>query len=106
MTKITNFVKATLADAVSHLAGKKLFCKIDGSHGYFWVPMADEKSVQLLAFNFASRIYAFQQLTQGLSRSVSAFSSFMRRNLDQVFTADKCFQYVDDIGIGAYDTDN
>ena len=101
-----NFPIATLADAGTHLAGKKLFCKMDGSHGYFSVPMADEQSVQLLAFNFASRTYAFQRLAQGLSRSASAFSSFMRQNLDPVITADKCFQYVDDIGIGAHDTND
>ena len=65
--------------------------------------MADEQSIQLLAFNFASRTYAFKRLAQGLSRSVSAFSSFMRQNLDTVITADKCFQYVDDIGVGAHD---
>ena len=29
----------------------------------------------------------------------------MCQNLDPVITADKCFQYVDDIGIGAYDAD-
>ena len=79
---------------------------MDGSHGYFSVPMADEQSVQLLAFNFASRTYAFQRLTQGLSRIVSAFSSFMRQNVDPVITADKCFQYVDDIGIEAHDTND
>ena len=101
-----NFPIATLADAGTHLAGKKLFCKMDGSHGYFSVPMADEQSVQLLALNFASRTYAFQGLAQGLSRSVSAFSSFMRQNLDPVITADKCFQYADDIGIGAHDTND
>ena len=98
-----NFPIATLADAGSHLAGKKLFCKMDGSHGYYSVPMADEQSIQLLAFNFASRTYAFKRLAQGLSRSVSAFSSFMRQNLDPVITADKFFQYVDDIGVGAQD---
>ena len=65
--------------------------------------MANEQSIQLLAFNFASRTYAFKTLAHGLSRSVSAFSSFMRQNLDHVITADKCLQYVDDIGIGAHD---
>ena len=65
--------------------------------------MADEQSIQLLALNFASRTYAFKRLAQGLSRSLSAFSSFMRQNLDPVITADKCFQYVDDIGAGAHD---
>ena len=28
----------------------------------------------------------------------------MRQNLDPLIAADKCFQYVDDIGIGAHDT--
>ena len=37
---------------------------------------------------------------------MSALSSFPRKNFDQVITADKCFQDVDDIGIGAYDTDD
>ena len=49
-----NFPIATLADAGTHLADKKLFCNMDGSHGYFSVPMPDEQSVQLLAFNFAT----------------------------------------------------
>ena len=64
---------------------------------------ADEQSIQLLAFNFASRTYAFKRLAQGLSRSVSAFSSFMRQNLDTVITADSLIQYIDDIGVGAHD---
>ena len=76
---------------------------MDGSHGYYPVPMADEHSIQLLAFNFASRTYAFKRLAQRLSRSVRAFSSFMRQNLDPLVTVDKCSQYVDDIGVGAHD---
>ena len=82
----------------------QFFCKKDGSHGYFSVPMADEQSVQLLTFNFGSRTFTFQRLAQGLSRSVSTFSSFMRQILDPVITADKCFQYVNDLDIGARDT--
>ena len=77
---------------------------MNGSHGCFSVPIADEQSEQFLAFNFASGTYAFQRLAQGLSRSVSAFSSFMRQYLNPVMTADKCLQYVDDIAIGAHDT--
>ena len=92
-----NFPISTLMDASSHFAGKNLFCKMDGSQGYFTLRMADQQSVQLLAFNFASRTWAFLRLAQGLSRSVSAFSSFMRETLDSVITADKCTQYVDDI---------
>ena len=63
--------------------------------------MADQRSVEMLAFNFASRTFAYRRLAQGLSRSVSAFSSFMREYLDPVVKADQCAQYVDDIGIAA-----
>ena len=55
----------------------------------------------MLAFNFASRTFAYKRLAQGLSRSVSAFSSFMREYLDPVVKTDQCAQYVDDIGIAA-----
>ena len=61
--------------------------------------MADQRSLEMLAFNFASRNFAYKRLAQGLSRSVSAFSSFMREYLDPVVKADQCAQYVDDIGI-------
>ena len=64
--------------------------------------MADQKSVELLAFNFASRTFAYLRLAQGLSRSLFSFSSFMREYLDRVIKADKCAQYVDDIGIATH----
>ena len=63
--------------------------------------MADQRSVEMLAFNFASRTFAYRRLAQGLSRSVSAFSSFMREYLDPVVKADQWAQYVNDIGIAA-----
>ena len=63
--------------------------------------MADQRSVEMLAFNFAGRTFAYKRLAQGLSRSVSVFSSFMREYLDPVVKADQCAQYVDDIGIAA-----
>ena len=55
----------------------------------------------MLAFNVASRIFAYRRLAQGLSRALSAFSSFMREYLDEVIKADHCAQYVEDIGIAA-----
>ena len=64
--------------------------------------MADQKSVELLAFNFASRTFAYLRLAQGLSRFLCSFSSFMREYLDRVIIADKCAQYVDDIGIATH----
>ena len=61
--------------------------------------MADQRSVEMLAFNFASRTFAYKRLAQGLSRSVSAFSSFMSEYLDPVVKDEQCDQYVEDIGI-------
>ena len=96
-----NHPVSTLSDAAQHLAGKSLFCKLDCSQAYHCLQMADQLSVEMLAFNFASRTSAYKRLAQGLSRSVSAFSSFMREYLNPVVKADQCAQYVDDIGIAA-----
>ena len=63
--------------------------------------MVDQWLVEVLAFNFACRTFAYKRLAQGFSSSVSAFSSFMRGYLDPVVKADQCAQYVDDIGIAA-----
>ena len=60
--------------------------------------MADDLSVQLLAFNFGSRTYAYKCLAQGLSKSVTGFSSFIRHYLDPCLRADLCTQFMDDIG--------
>ena len=90
-----------MSDATQHLAGKSLFCEQDCSEAHQCLQMADQRSVEMLAFNFASRTYAFKRLAQGLSRSVSAFSSFMREHLDPVVKTDQCAQYVDDNEIAA-----
>ena len=97
-----NFPISSLADVGNHLAGKKYFTKLDCSQAFHVVRMADMESIQLLAFNFESRTYAFQRLAQGLSRSVTSFSSFMRKYLDSCIAADRCFQYVDDVGSAAH----
>ena len=68
--------------------------------------MADQRSIEMLAFNFASHTFAYRPLAQGLSWALSAFSSFMREYLDKVIKADQCAQYVDDIGIAANDADH
>ena len=52
-----------------------------------------------IAFSFASRTFAYKR--QGLSRSVSAFSSFVREYSDPVVKADQFAQYIDDIGTAA-----
>ena len=96
-----NHPVSTLTDSAQHMAGKKLFCKLDCSQAYHCLQMADQRSIEMLAFNFASRPFAYRRLAQGLSRALSAFSSFMREYLDKVIKTDQCAQYVDDIGIAA-----
>ena len=100
-----NHPVSTLTDAAQHMAGKKFFCKLDCSQAYHCLQMADQRSIEMLGFNFASRTFAYRRLAQGLSRALSAFSSFMRDYLDQVIKADQCPQYVDDIGIAANDAE-
>ena len=90
-----------LTDAALHMAGKDLFCKIDCSQAYHCLQMADQQSIELLAFNFASRKFSYRRLVQGLGRCLSAFSSFIREYLDPVIKADHCAQYVNDIGIAS-----
>ena len=57
-----NHPVSTLSDAAQHLAGKSLFCKLDCSQAYHCLQMADQRSVELLAFNFASRTFATKDL--------------------------------------------
>ena len=61
-----------------HLARKSLLCKLDCSQASHCLQMVDEWSVEMPAFNFASGTFAYKRLAQGLSRSVSVFSCFMR----------------------------
>ena len=96
-----NHPVSTLSDAAQHLAGKSLFCKLDCSQAYHCLEIADQSSVEMHAFNFASRTFAYKRLAQGFSRYVFAFSSFVCEYLDLVFKADQCAQYIDDIGIEA-----
>ena len=67
--------------------------------------MADEQSVQLLAFSFGRSTIAYLRFAQGLNRSLSAFKSTVRDYLDPIVKADKCAQYVNDIGIAAHTID-
>ena len=101
-----NHPVSTLTDAVQHMAGKKLFFKLDCSQVYHCLQMADKRSIEMLDFNFASRTFAYRRLAQGLSRALSVFSRFLREYLDRVIKADRCAQYMDDIGIAANDADH
>ena len=63
--------------------------------------MVDQRSVEMLAFDFASRTFAYKRLAQFLYRPVSAFLSFMPEYLDPVVEAHQWAQYMDDIEIAA-----
>ena len=75
------------------MEGKKLFCKLDCLQAYHCLQMADQRSIEMLAFSFASRTFAYRRLAQGLSRVLSVFSSFMIEYIDKVIKADQCTQY-------------
>ena len=98
-TNNNNHPVGILSDAVQHLAGKSLFCKLDCSQADHCLQMADQRSVEMLAFSFAGRTFAYRRLAQCLSRSVFAIPSFMREYFDPVVKADQCAQFVDDSGI-------
>ena len=91
----------TLSDAAQHLAWKSQFCKLDCSQAYHCLQMAEQRPVEMPAFNFASKTFAYRRLAQSLSRCVSAISSCMRKYLITVVKADQWAQYVDDTGIAA-----
>ena len=92
MIILTTIIQLALSDAAQNLAGKSLFCKLDSSQAYHCLQMADQRCVEMLAFNFASGTFAYRRLSQGVTRSVSAFSSFMREYFDPVVKADQCAQ--------------
>ena len=93
----TNFLISNIADATSHFAGKT-FTKRDCSQAYHCVQMADDTSIQLFAFIFSSSTYTYKCLAQGLSKSVTVFSSFIRHYLDHCLAACICTQFMEDIG--------
>ena len=92
-----NFPIPSMDEANHHMANKYFFSKLACSQAYHVVQMADERSVQLLAFNFESRTFAYQRLAQGLNRSATAFSSFMRKYLETDIAADRCATFMDDV---------
>ena len=59
--KNNNHPVSTLADAAQHMAGRKLFGKLNCSHAYHSVQMADQRSMEMLAVNFASLTFAYRR---------------------------------------------
>ena len=57
-----NHPVSTRSDAAQHLAGKSPFCKLDCSQAHHCLQMAEQRSVEMLAFNFTSRTFAYKRL--------------------------------------------
>ena len=53
-----NYTVSILSDAAQHLAGKSLFCKLGCSQAYHCLQIVDQRSMEMLVFNSASRIFA------------------------------------------------
>ena len=94
-----------MTDATNHFAGKHLFYKLDCSQAYHCVQMADDLSVEFLAFNFASRTFAYNSLAQGLKRSVTGFSSIVKHYWDPCLAPNVCTQFMDNIAAGVNNFD-
>ena len=67
--------------------------------------MAAEQSIKTLSFNFGTRIFAYKRLAQGLNRSLSAFKSFVREDLDPIVKTYRCTHHVGDNRVAAHATD-
>ena len=57
-----NHPVSTLLDAAQHMAGKKFFCKLNCSQANHCLQMAENQSMQMLAFNFETRTFAYRRL--------------------------------------------
>ena len=62
-----NHPVSTLSDAAQHLARKSQFCQLDCSQAYHCLQMVDQRSVEMLAFNFASRTLPTKDLQKVLA---------------------------------------
>ena len=96
-----NYQFSTLTGPAQHMASKNLFCKFDCSQSYHHLQLANQQSIELLAFIFARRTFAFAylRLAQGLIGSLAAFSIFIRKHHNPIIEIDQCAQYIDDIGL-------
>ena len=100
-----NWPISNMTDAINHFFDESLFCQLDFSQAYHCFQMADDISVQLLAFNFASRTFAHNCLAQGLNKSVTGFSSFVKQYRDSCLAAKVCTKIMHDIAAGVNNFD-
>ena len=96
-----NHPVTTASDSAQHMVDKMYFCKLDCSRAYHCllsVQLPVQLSVQLLAFEFGSRTFAYLRLAQGFHFKLSTLWEY----LDPLVKVDKCAHYVHDIGFAAH----
>ena len=94
-----------MTDATNHFDSKISFCILDCVQSYHCVQKADDLLIQILAFNFESRIFAYNCLAQGLIKSVTGFSSCVKQYLDPCWAAYVCSEFMTDIAARVDKTD-
>ena len=85
MNTLTTITHSALCGTQHHTwngVGNSFFCKFYCFQDYHCLQMADQGSMEMLVFRFASRTFADKRVVQYLSKSVSAFPSFMQEYLD------------------------
>ena len=94
---------STFSDATQDFSGKHRFCTLLCSQAYQRLQMTKQRSREILAFNLASRRFAYKGLTNFLSQYL--LSSFIRKYSYPVTKADQCVQHMSDIGLSAITSD-
>ena len=75
-----NYPVSTLSDAAQHMAGKRLFCKLDCSQAYHCLQMADKQFCGVISVQFRQSAHLpIGRLAQGLSRSLICIFEFYER---------------------------
>ena len=96
----------TLTNAAQHMAERNFSVSLIAREAYNCHQMADQRSIEVQAFTFSVKTFAYRILAQGLSKSMSGFSNFLREYLGRVVKADQGAYYADDIGIAPNDADH
>ena len=98
-----NYPVTSLMDAAMHFAGKPIKSTMDCAQAFHGIEAADAKfnPVDVVQLRF-THFHAYKRLAQGLSRSATAFSSYIRQSLHKCITNDQCEAYMDDIGAGSH----
>ena len=89
-----------MTETTYHITGNKIVFETACAEAYKFVQMADGLPVQLWAFNFASRTFAYICLSQGLYEFDTEISSFVMSYIESCRTTNFSRQSKDDIAAG------